>query len=82
MTPNEFMPQLKAYLEKKGLAFFANEEVKSIDIKEDKVLFVSTNKRTLKEDEFVIAAGSWSQNFAKKLNIDIPIQARKGIVSI
>ena len=78
MTPNEFMPQLKAYLEKKGVAFFANEEVKSVDIKEDKVLSVSTNNQILKADEFVIAAGSWSQNFAKKLNIDIPIQAGKG----
>ena len=78
MTPNEFMPQLKAYLEKKGVAFFANEEVKSIDIKEDKVLSVSTNNQILKADEFVIAAGSWSQNFAKKLDIDIPIQAGKG----
>ena len=78
MTPNEFMPQLKAYLEKKGVAFFAKEEVKSIDIKEDKVLSVSTNNQILKADEFVIAAGSWSQNFAKKLDIDIPIQAGKG----
>jgi D-amino-acid dehydrogenase len=78
MTPNEFMPQLKAYLEKKEVAFFANEEVKSIDIKEGKVLSVSTNNQILKADEFVIAAGSWSQNFAKKLDIDIPIQAGKG----
>lgn len=78
MTPNEFMPQLKAYLEKKGVAFVTNEEVKSIDIKGDKVIAISTKNKTLKADEFVIATGSWSQNFAKKLDINIPIQAGKG----
>jgi D-amino-acid dehydrogenase len=78
MTPNEFMPQLKSYLEKKGVTILANEEVKNIEIKNDKLVSVTTENHVLNADEFVIATGSWTQNFAKKLNIDIPVQAGKG----
>jgi D-amino-acid dehydrogenase len=72
------MPQLKAYLEKVGVIIIANEEVKNIEVKAGKVVSVSTNSQVLNADEFVIATGSWTQNFAKKLGINIPIQAGKG----
>jgi D-amino-acid dehydrogenase len=78
MTPNEFMPQLKDYLEKVGVTILGNEEVTNIEVKDDKVVSVTTKNQTLKADEFVIATGSWSQNLAKKLNINIPVQAGKG----
>ncbi|WP_445747500.1 NAD(P)/FAD-dependent oxidoreductase [Polaribacter sp.] len=78
MTPNEFMPQLKQYLEKNGVTFLENQEVGDIIVNEDKITAIKTKNSELKADEYVIATGSWTQNFAKKMNINIPIQAGKG----
>ena len=78
MTPNEFMPQLKKYLEKKGVTFLENEEVLDITVKDDEITAIKTKNSELKAAEYVIATGSWTQNFAKKMNNNIPIQAGKG----
>ena len=78
MTPTEFMPQIKVYLEKKGVTFLANEEVKDIELKNNKVISITSEKQILKADEFVIATGAWSQNLAKKMKLNIPVQAGKG----
>ncbi len=78
MTPNEFIPQLKSYLEKKGVTFLSNEEVLDIYILNDKVTSIKTNKQTLLADEYVLATGAWTQNIAKKLQLNIPVQAGKG----
>ena len=77
-TPNEFMPQLKTYLKKNGVSIFGNEEVLDIDVKNDKIAAIKTTNLKIKADEFVIATGSWSQNLAKKIGINIPVQAGKG----
>ena len=78
MTPNEFMPQLKAYLKKNGVSILGNEEVLDITVVDQKITGIKTTNLQIKSDEFVIATGSWSQNLAKKLGINIPIQAGKG----
>lgn len=78
MTPNEFIPQLKTYLEKNGVTFLSNEEVLDIHILDDKVTSIKTNKQTLLADEYVLATGAWTQNIAKKLQVKIPVQAGKG----
>ncbi|MFY9241873.1 MAG: FAD-dependent oxidoreductase [Polaribacter sp.] len=78
MTPNEFMPQLKTYLKRKGVSILEKEEVVDISISDDKITTIKTTNLQIKSDEFVIATGAWSQNFAKKLNLNIPIQAGKG----
>ena len=78
MTPNEFMPQLKTYLKKKGVSILSNEEVLEIDVENEKITRIKTTNLNIKSDEFVIATGSWSQNLAKKLGVKIPIQAGKG----
>ncbi len=78
MTPNEFMPQLKAYLKRNGVSVLGKEEVLDIVVTDNKITAIKTNNLHIKSDEYVIATGSWSQNFAKKLNLNIPIQAGKG----
>ena len=78
MTPNEFMPQLKTYLKKNGVSILGNEEVLDIMVANQKITGIKTTNLHIKSDEFVIATGSWSQNLAKKLGVDIPIQAGKG----
>ena len=78
MTPSDFMPEMVTYLKSKGVTIFANEEVIDIDVRNQEILEVKTNKTTYKADEFVLAAGSWSPLLAKKLGLKIPIQAGKG----
>ncbi|MGB0891574.1 MAG: NAD(P)/FAD-dependent oxidoreductase [Flavobacteriaceae bacterium] len=78
MTPNDFMFQLKSYLEKNGVTILSNEEVLDITVLDNKVTSIQTKKEIVRADEFVLATGSWTQNFAKKLNVNIPIQAGKG----
>lgn len=78
MTPNEFMQQLKLYLETSGVRIMANEEVKDIKVVSDAITEITTNKQSYKADEFVLATGAWTQNLAKKLQLKVPIQAGKG----
>lgn len=78
MTPNEFMSQMKSYLEKNGVTILPNEEVLDINVVGDKVTSVKTDKQELFADEIIVATGSWTQKLVKKLNTNIPVQAGKG----
>jgi D-amino-acid dehydrogenase len=78
MTPNEFMAQLKNYLKKNGVSVLGKEEVLDITVSNQKITGIKTTNLQIKSDEFVIATGAWSQNLAKKLGVNIPIQAGKG----
>jgi len=78
MTPHNFMKQLKSYLESNGVIILSNETVLDINQSDNKVNSIRTESRTVKADEFVLAAGAWTQNFVKKLGVNIPVQAGKG----
>ncbi|WP_159947018.1 NAD(P)/FAD-dependent oxidoreductase [Polaribacter septentrionalilitoris] len=78
MTPNNFMQELKTYLEQKGVIILSNEEVVDVDFKNGTIHSLRTNNQKIKGDKFVLATGSWSQYFAKKIGVNIPIQAGKG----
>ncbi|NNK39369.1 MAG: FAD-dependent oxidoreductase [Winogradskyella sp.] len=77
-TPHEFMREMKALLIKKGVTIFSNEKVEDIIVGANKITAVITHRQTLKADEFVLAAGSWSNLLSKKLNIRILLEAGKG----
>jgi len=77
-TPNDFMPKMIAFLKEKGVQFYTNEAITDIEVSNDKITSLHTSKRTLKADEFVLSAGTWSSVLAKKLQINIPLQAGKG----
>ncbi len=78
MTPKEFMTEMLSYLKTKGVTFYKNETVQDLIVSGSKIQEVETSKRTLKADEIILAAGSWSPLITKKLGIKIPIQAGKG----
>ncbi|NVJ89381.1 MAG: FAD-dependent oxidoreductase [Flavobacteriaceae bacterium] len=78
MTPNNFIIEFRNYLEKVGVKILANEEILSVKLSNNRIRSIQTTNKTFKADEFVLAAGAWSQNFAKKINLNIPIQAGKG----
>lgn len=78
MTPSDFMLEMQVYLKSKGVVFYANEEVKDIEMSNEVISEVITNKQRLKADEVVLAAGSWSPLLTKKIGLKIPVQAGKG----
>ena len=77
-TPTEIMPKLLAFLETSGVQVRKNEEVTDISIKNNKIESIITEKETYSADEVVLAAGSWSGQFSKKMNIKLPLQPGKG----
>ncbi|NND14812.1 MAG: FAD-dependent oxidoreductase [Eudoraea sp.] len=77
-TPTEFMPKLIHYLESVGVKIKRHETVQDIHVKNGSVQSVSTDTHMYTPDEVVLAAGSWSGRLAKKLGVNIPLQAGKG----
>ena len=78
MTPNEFMAEMLSYLKAQGVTIYINEEVNNLKVSGNEIQEVETSKRTLKADEIILAAGTWSPLLSKKLGVEIPIQAGKG----
>lgn len=77
-TPHEFMAEMKTYLQTVGVQFLLNEKVENLTVDNGKISEIRTNKQSLKADEFVLAAGSWSHLLSKKLGIKLLLQAGKG----
>lgn len=77
-TPPQIMKNLVAYLSSSGVGIHTQEEVLDISMERSFVTEVITNKKTYKADEVVFAAGSWTSNLSKKIDIDLPLQAGKG----
>lgn len=77
-TPTQIMPALRNYLEKAGVLFIKEAVTGFSTSPNSKIDFVETTSKKLQSDYTVLAAGAWSQELAKKLRIDLPVQAGKG----
>ncbi len=77
LTPQVFMNGLRDYLKEK-ISFQTNTEVIDFEIENNKIKTVQTNKGDHAFDAVVIACGSWSGLVAKKLDLNLPMQAGKG----
>lgn len=78
ILPQEFMIQMIACLQKKGVGFTFNSKVLSFDVNGNKVKGIKTSTGVFEADEIVVCTGSWSQEIVKGLNINLPIQGGKG----
>lgn len=78
MTPTDFMSEMISYLKAKGVVFYSNEEVKDIEITNNKISKIITNNQEFVANEIVLTAGSWSPLLTKKIGLKILIQAGKG----
>ncbi len=78
MTPTEFMPKMLKHVQDSGVQVKMNEEVIDIELDGQKIQKVITDKGSYSAEEVVLAAGSWSGRFSKKMNIKLPLQAGKG----
>lgn len=77
-TPHEFMANMKTHLLSKGVSILSNEKVIDIDLKDQVIEGVKTERKTYKGDEYVLSAGSWTGLVAKKLGMNLLLQAGKG----
>lgn len=77
-TPSEFMKEMKTYLIAAGVTIRKEEKVLDLGIEKDAITYVKTDKATLKPDEVVLAAGSWTSTLSRKRNINLLLQAGKG----
>ncbi len=77
-TPDEFMEEMKSHLKAFGVKFYKNEKVEDLYFQHGKINAVITNKQKLNADEFVLAAGSWSNLISGKIGLKILLQGGKG----
>jgi D-amino-acid dehydrogenase len=82
-NPLKMMEQLRSYLIRKNVKFNYQTEVLDVDFLCDKIEGLKTRTASgeiehIKTEQVVLATGSWSGEFAKKLHLNIPMQAGKG----
>ncbi len=77
-TPHEFMEEMTTYLKTVGVEFYKNEKVEDLEFQDGKINAIITNKQKFIADEFVLAAGSWSNLLSKKIGLKLLLQAGKG----
>lgn len=77
-TPDIFMKNMKNWLQFKGVKFILGESVTGFELSGNKITSVKAGNQTILADEFVLAAGTWTYELAKKLGLNIPIQPGKG----
>ncbi len=77
-TPTELMPRLLKHLSDSEVTVRTNEEVLDIVVKNGLVNEIVTSIGRYQADEVVLAAGSWSGNLSKKLQVNLPLQPGKG----
>lgn len=77
-TPNQFMKNFYSWLLDQGVEFKLEEEVTGIKTEKDRVVGVQTSKAFYSGDEFLLCAGTWTSDLAKKLNLSIILQGGKG----
>lgn len=77
-TPTEIMPKMLKYLKSVGVNICINEEVLDIKTSNGVIKEVITDKNNYSPDEVILAAGSWSGELSKKLNLKLSLQGGKG----
>lgn len=78
LTPQKFVSGLWNYLGINGIEFIGNVKIADFDISNGKVNSINSLDQKWSFDEVVIAAGSWSENLGRKLQIRLPVQPGKG----
>ena len=78
LHPGDFMRTIRSHLEKRGVRFLCNAEVKGFEKKTDTILSVMTDSEKIQCSELVLASGSWLPLVCSMLSIHVLLQAGKG----
>lgn len=76
-TPTEVMPKLKNYLISKGVVFI-KKQVTGFNLKNNTITALKTKNISYPTHEVVLAAGVWSSQLSKLLQLNIALEAGKG----
>ena len=80
LTPSRLIATLQRRLAEAGAEFAWNTEVTGWHVEDGKRIRAAKSSRGVEfeADEFVLCAGSWSQELTRKLGLKLPLQAGKG----
>jgi len=78
LTPGQLMAALTREVERAGVQVHYGTAVNGWRSTGNRIDAVQTNRDDLTADEFVVCAGVWSTNIARRLGLKLPMQAGKG----
>ncbi len=78
LVPEKFVRQIAKNLENKGVHLLASTEVLGFETSGRKVTAVKTTRGDIFVEEVVLAAGSWSSEIAREVNINVLMAPAKG----
>jgi D-amino-acid dehydrogenase len=78
LYPDQLMQSLHTYLRSKGVQFRGNEEVTGFITDANRVKGVKTTAGVYAADHIVVAAGVWSRELARELQLSIPMVGGRG----
>lgn len=78
LTPDMLLNSLVEILKVKGVKFMFNTAIDNISLSGKSIKCVASGDMEVEADEFVLAAGSWSSQLAKLIDLKIPMQPGKG----
>jgi D-amino-acid dehydrogenase len=76
--PGKLINALLQYFRKNYVCVYDNCEITNFEINNGKITAAITTSQKIDADYFVIAAGIWSNQLSRKLNINLPLQSGKG----
>ena len=77
-NPYQFVSALRSYLESRGVNFIEHSEITDISVQNKQITSVRCSEHEFTATQYVLAMGSWSPSLAKKLALNLPVQAGKG----
>ena len=77
-TPGEFMSVLKEFLLSKGVRIFKHTLVDNFVLEGKKIKGIFFDGKLMKFDEYVFAAGPWTNYLCNKIGIKLLLQSGKG----
>ncbi len=79
LTSRRFMQALETLTKASGTRFLWGTEILETEVRDGRLqAVVTSNRKKIEADEFVLCGGSWSANLARQLGLRIPLQAGKG----
>ena len=78
LQPYDFMMSIKKYLEENNVKIHENCEIEDVIIQNNKIASILCKDDSFSADHFVFTAGISTFKFAKKLNLNLSMEAGKG----
>jgi len=78
LQPYDFMLSIKKYLEDNNVKIYENCEIEDVIIQNNKIVSLISKDDSFSADNFVFTAGISTYKFAKKLNLNLSMEAGKG----